>query len=765
MKEVAQGLASLGRGPDTMLIHMSPREVSGLQSLALAAGGSLTINPNTGLPEAGFLDRILPTFVGTVLAGMSGGILAPIIGGALTQGLTTGDYSLGNMAMGGIGGYGGAGLASGLAGAASQAGAAGAAEASAQAAQQAGIDAAVEAAEEVGKASAANLGFPASAATMDATTQAGVNAASQLGISFAPTAPTFTPAAASPLQEVAVSSKMIGPASAQTPMALMQGRAMNASGIPLADAGRTGMNASGLAKGFGQTVSRAFKPGAEINLEQGFKNTFGNMSTPQKAALGMSTLSALSSMDSGKGGRKFKRQDPLYFMSKYDPSTQTYYDEYYTKDLPFGTPNTPRPFDPYYKDKKDRKREKFMSKFGYAEGGDVQTTAAPSVDNRSAAKQYFEGLLNPANPMPNNLAPYDAQANQAYLGGIRSLIAPKTSFNLNNMGISQPRNTGGTTPTGPNTGVVNPNDPFGGNYSYGYGDLNAFTRNQFGDSMFGYRPGAGSGAFGGMGGGAYVDPMDFGYMNFGGTSLSPQQQFPLNLSMAPNDPYGMEGGSNIFNQFFDATGKVLDSAPDFIKKMFNASLTGMAYNYAKDAAGDGATVATKSPTMDKILNEQLTLPTSMRGDSSGGASWGSGSGTYAYGTSLKSPKVILGPFEGHMPSSYAEGGAIPRYVEGGLSALRNEYAAGGTLLRGPGDGMSDDIKANIEGEQEARLADGEFVIPADVVAHFGNGSTEAGARHLYRVMDQIRMARTGTTKQAPEIDPDDFLNVEEGDED
>jgi hypothetical protein len=96
------------------------------------------------------------------------------------------------------------------------------------------------------------------------------------------------------------------------------------------------------------------------------------------------------------------------------------------------------------------------------------------------------------------------------------------------------------------------------------------------------------------------------------------------------------------------------------------------------------------------------------------------------------------------------------FAEGGITGLP-EYQAGGTLLRGPGDGMSDDIKANIEGEQEARLADGEFVIPADVVSHLGNGSTEAGAKALYAMMDRIRKARTGRTRQAPEVNADKYL--------
>jgi hypothetical protein len=97
-------------------------------------------------------------------------------------------------------------------------------------------------------------------------------------------------------------------------------------------------------------------------------------------------------------------------------------------------------------------------------------------------------------------------------------------------------------------------------------------------------------------------------------------------------------------------------------------------------------------------------------------------------------------------------------AEGGLMGLHT-YAAGGRLLRGPGDGMSDSIPAVIQGAkpQRAALADGEFVIPADVVSHLGNGSTEAGSKHLYAMMDKVRRARTGNPKQGKQINPDRFM--------
>jgi hypothetical protein len=109
----AQHLASRGRKGDTMLIHMAPQEVAGLQALAKAAGGTLTVNPDTGLPEANFLKQLLPTLIGAGLSfipGVGPLMAAGIVGGGTT--LATGSLNKGLMA--GLGAYGGAGLAGGL---------------------------------------------------------------------------------------------------------------------------------------------------------------------------------------------------------------------------------------------------------------------------------------------------------------------------------------------------------------------------------------------------------------------------------------------------------------------------------------------------------------------------------------------------------------------------------------------------------------------------------------------------------------------------
>ena len=94
------------------------------------------------------------------------------------------------------------------------------------------------------------------------------------------------------------------------------------------------------------------------------------------------------------------------------------------------------------------------------------------------------------------------------------------------------------------------------------------------------------------------------------------------------------------------------------------------------------------------------------------------------------------------------------FAIGGLAGL-----ARGRYLGGPTDGMADKIPANIEGKQPAALSHGEFVIPADVVSHLGNGNSDAGAQRLYAMMDKIRKARTGTTKQGKQINPDKYLPV------
>ena len=149
-----------------------------------------------------------------------------------------------------------------------------------------------------------------------------------------------------------------------------------------------------------------------------------------------------------------------------------------------------------------------------------------------------------------------------------------------------------------------------------------------------------------------------------------------------------------------------------------------------------------------------------------------------------SPEEYNGPLKRFRLSSdyrgvtpYAEGGIAdlaaggydrmvgeePMYssnmAAGGISNLGSysDYARGGRMLKGPGDGMSDSIPASIGGKRPARLATEEFVVPADVVSHLGNGSSDAGAKQLYAMMDKVRTARTGRKSQGREIDPRKYM--------
>lgn len=111
-------------------------------------------------------------------------------------------------------------------------------------------------------------------------------------------------------------------------------------------------------------------------------------------------------------------------------------------------------------------------------------------------------------------------------------------------------------------------------------------------------------------------------------------------------------------------------------------------------------------------------------------------------TLLPPPEFLLPP-----PEVLAQG-----YAEGGIAQLSE-----GRYLKGETDGMADEVPASIDGQEPAALSDGEFVIPADIVSHLGNGNSEAGAKALKEMMSRIRGERTGNNEQGKQIDPNNFL--------
>ena len=140
--------------------------------------------------------------------------------------------------------------------------------------------------------------------------------------------------------------------------------------------------------------------------------------------------------------------------------------------------------------------------------------------------------------------------------------------------------------------------------------------------------------------------------------------------------------------------------------------------------------------------------------------------------SQQQTQASMAPILSRAPARVIEDAPVPRPVEG-LAGFRPKYASGGIAglygprspmstpeekkngyyLGGSTDGMADEVPAQIDGNQPAALSDGEFVIPADVVSHLGNGNSEAGAKQLYNMMDRARQERTGTTQQGKQINP------------
>ena len=104
-----------------------------------------------------------------------------------------------------------------------------------------------------------------------------------------------------------------------------------------------------------------------------------------------------------------------------------------------------------------------------------------------------------------------------------------------------------------------------------------------------------------------------------------------------------------------------------------------------------------------------------------------------------------------VPQARAHGGLMDLHYAVGGQTMQPRY------LQGQTDGMADKIPSSIDGIQPAKLSHGEFVVPADVVSHLGNGNSDAGAKKLYQMMDRIRLARTGNKKQGKEINPDKFM--------
>lgn len=198
------------------------------------------------------------------------------------------------------------------------------------------------------------------------------------------------------------------------------------------------------------------------------------------------------------------------------------------------------------------------------------------------------------------------------------------------------------------------------------------------------------------------------------------------------------------NRIAGSAGRQYFTDPRFVKEGDAASLA--AAKAATDAQSQGILAAYK-PTAAPAVNPWAgKMPINWNPPATTDATkdatktpTGSSAGILAVPTQeqLMNPNYKIGMANGGI-AMLAEGGK-PRY------------------LQGETDGMADEISTTIDGDQDAALSHGEFVIPADVVSHLGNGNSDAGAKKLYQMMDRIRQARTGTKAQGKEIDADKFM--------
>ena len=204
-------------------------------------------------------------------------------------------------------------------------------------------------------------------------------------------------------------------------------------------------------------------------------------------------------------------------------------------------------------------------------------------------------------------------------------------------------------------------------------------------------------------------------------SMSSDQQ-KLKPATAHGDYYSYPG----FTQGYDPTGGASG------QQYFN-------YGYGTPTVTHYAEGGSIGDEVNNVMYPQSQLPTGTVGQ-------------YGNRSAVPVPREVVGAQDAVVnPFTGAEGMAA-----GGIATLGG-YSDGGRLTQGPGDGVSDSIPASIGGKQPARLADGEFVIPARIVSEIGNGSTKAGAKKLYAMMDRIQKARRKTTNIAANTRAERFM--------
>ena len=832
LHQAAQHLASRGRGEDSLLIHMTPKEVSGLQALAQAHGKSLTFNPDTGLPEAGILSSILPMVIGAGLTVASGGALSPLMAAGITgAGYTVATGSLQKGLMAGLGAYGGGSIGAGIAdmGATSLAGEAAAPQLATlnnTMAAMPGVTADAmfmgpTGASDIAAASAAQTGFgeAANAAKMAAMqNNYGLDAMgrgfSQLGKSGGIGQLT------SRLGGDMGALKMAGMAAA--PM-LFADKAVPQPATTTSSPGmirpmqftRRQIPGGQQQQGDAFTGERQFFDDRLTQLaaynptERGYAGGGAVMDVPGYAEGGFAVPEGWAEangqffrinpvageqnvMTTSQAAHQFGADNPAQYLPTPTPAPQNYPDAPpswatpedgtgYAQMQQSWLENNHTPYDP----------GALASQQLLASGANPYRPPPPETDSTGRVTTYSGPSNVPRwvtptpSPAPGPAAPPPGAGPTPLPDPITPTPVPQPPPPGGVLppppGTPTPVPPPGSTPVpppgtpapSPGTPVPGTPSPIGGNPAPPPGppiggpsrDLSVTLAMPWGSAARDYfmqNPDVADG-FRNNNFGMSAD--DFARQHFEKFGRNEGRYFrglsqprvtranPMNTTkgasrnaleyLAGEAPLAAPAANQQYQQpDLSSMSKLLDRTkeevkPDSFAQSYVDRYPDIYLAYQKDPMGMDINEFVRQHYVNygqkegrvwgdlQSLNQQSGL------DGGGGDGPGSGGGDSGAG----------GPGEGSAGDLAAGGlaalarGGVPGFAGGGQ----------GRLLRGPGDGVSDSIPATINGGQPAALADGEFVVPARIVSELGNGSTEAGARQLYAMLDRIQNRRAKTT--------------------
>jgi len=752
LHHIAKHLKEQGRGSDDMLVHMTSGEFKAMQQLARAHGKSLTVNPSTGLPEAGMLKTILPMALGAAAAA-SGQWWAIPAAMALSAGGTyamTGSLQQGLMA--GLSAWSGGSLATGLA------------EAGAGTLATQGGEAA---AEEFAKQQAASV----------ATEQA--------------TALTSQEVARKSAEEIAKSQ--IGNMGNLT-----------AEQVTNMTNNLTSANAADVVRGAG-AANAAMGSGTANNMLQGATSLSGwgtAISANPGAALGAGTSllagsSGLFNRNSGSAPGTTGQKNP--FGMKEIPRDADGKPIFYAS-----VPEQPNPaYQPVYR---DYVKNPYTSA---AEGGVMKMAEGGLAGQINLQGQFnFPGMQNQAQSA-NGYTPAGGQP----WGGAQYSQQPQGG--LGPFATNQQRQTGSSLPNQAPFATIAGSEPTVQAMTLPYnspsvtnevkpGGLSGMVDQQMGFNSPLNPQNMTTFATGGVAG--YKGSTDYGSMIRSADEMqqgleTATRRKPLQYDIPDVGIYTPDAETRNMDSmaatlhYLGKTGAVLPKGLSGIKK--TGALGAITHTPAAQQAQEAAAAQKSKEAIAKDSESKDAKEGGLMRYAEGGETKDSHIYKPSYTDYKALPYNIQSAMQAYnaqapaglpqtMPAVGSQGYAIdpllmrgspayvaneaklaaqraeeerlaqlasaafqPNYAGGGLTGYAHGghlggYSDGGRLLRGPGDGVSDSIPATINGKQPARLAEGEFVIPARIVSELGNGSTDAGAKRLYAMMDRIKAKRAKT---------------------